>query len=65
LTLAAAWKFSDQGKRALIFCTQRDHVEGYAETVIDLNRRGFLPSLLQDAAPVQWAIAVEHTEAMK
>lgn len=31
LTLAAAWKFSDQGKRALIFCTQRDHVEGYAE----------------------------------
>ena len=57
LTLAAAWKFSDQGKRALIFCTQRDHVEGYAETVIDLHRRGFLPSLLNDAVPVQRAIA--------
>ena len=57
-TLAAAWKFSDQGKRALIFCTQRDHVESYAETVIDLHRRGFLPSLLDDAAPVQRAIAV-------
>jgi len=58
LTLAAAWKFSDQGKRALIFCTQRDHVEGYAETVIDLHRRGFLPSLLNDAVPTQRAIAV-------
>jgi DEAD/DEAH box helicase len=58
LTLAAAWKFSDQGKRALIFCTQRDHVEGYANAVIDLHRRGFLPSLLNDAALIQRAIAV-------
>jgi hypothetical protein len=58
LTLAAAWKFSDQGKRALIFCTQRDHVESYAETVIDLHRRGFLPTLLDDPAPVQRALAV-------
>jgi replicative superfamily II helicase len=58
LTLAAAWKFSDQGKRALIFCTQRDHVEGYANAVIDLHRRGFLPSLLNDAAPIPRAIAV-------
>jgi hypothetical protein len=47
-----------EGKRALIFCTQRDHVEGYAETVIDLHRRGFLPSLLNDAVPIQRAIAV-------
>jgi DEAD/DEAH box helicase len=58
LTLAAAWKFSEQGKRALVFCTQRDHVENYAEAVIDLHRRGFLPPLLDNAAPVQRAIAV-------
>mgnify|MGYP001031797312 CR=1 FL=1 len=58
LTLAAAWRFSAQGKRALVFCTQRDHVEGYAETIVDLNRRGYLPSLLEDAARVERALAV-------
>lgn len=58
LTLAAAWKFSEQGKRALIFCTQRDHVEGYAETVVDLCRRGFLPALLDDPSKVERAAAV-------
>src|SRR5208282_3758042 len=46
LTLAAAWRFSSLGKRTLVFCTQRDHVEGYAEAVVDLNARGYLPSLL-------------------
>lgn len=58
LTLAAAWTFSAQGKRALIFCTQRDHVEGYAETIVDLHRRGYLPSLLENAAQVERALAV-------
>lgn len=58
LTLAAAWKFSEQGKRALIFCTQRDHVEGFAETALDVQRRGFLPSLLEDAQSVARAMAV-------
>ncbi|MBY3425267.1 DEAD/DEAH box helicase [Rhizobium laguerreae] len=58
LTLAAAWRFSAQGKRALIFCTQRDHVEGYAETVVDLHRRGYLASLLDDVAQVERALAV-------
>ncbi|MCQ4634019.1 DEAD/DEAH box helicase [Shinella sp. CPCC 100929] len=58
LTLAAAWRFSAQGKRALIFCTQRDHVEGYAETVVDLHRRGYLASLLDDPAQVERALAV-------
>lgn len=58
LTLAAAWKFSAQGKRALVFCTQRDHVEGYAETIVDLHRRGYLPSLPDDAAAVARALAV-------
>lgn len=58
LTLAAAWKFSDQGKRALIFCTQRDHVEGFAETALDVQRRGFLPSLLESVQSVERAMAV-------
>lgn len=58
LTLAAAWSFSAQGKRALIFCTQRDHVEGYAETIVDLHRRGYLPSLLEDTVRVEHALAV-------
>lgn len=58
LTLAAAWKFSEQGKRVLVFCTQRDHVEGFAETALDLQRRGFLPSLLTNAQEVERAMAV-------
>jgi hypothetical protein len=58
LTLAAAWKFNAQGKRSLIFCTQRDHVEGYAEAIVDLNRRGYLPTLLDDEQQVARAVAV-------
>jgi superfamily II DNA/RNA helicase len=58
LTLAAAWRFSGAGKRALIFCTQRDHVEGYAESVVELNHRGFLPSLLDDADRVARAVTI-------
>lgn len=58
LTLAAAWKFSDQGKRVLIFCTQRDHVEGFAETALNMQQRGFLPSLLADVHEVERAMAV-------
>lgn len=58
LTLAAAWKFSEQGKRTLVFCTQRDHVEGFAEAAIDLERRGFLPRLLNDQQSIQRAMAV-------
>lgn len=58
LTLAAAWRFHEQGKGALIFCTQRDHVEGFAETALDLQRRGFLPSLLANAQEVERAVAV-------
>lgn len=55
LTLASAWAFSSQGKRTLIFCTQRNHVESYGKAVIDLTKRGYLKSLLDDKE----AIAVE------
>jgi superfamily II DNA/RNA helicase len=58
LTLAAAWRFFEQGKRALIFCTQRNHVEGFADAVLDLIQRGFLSSVLSNTHQVERAIAV-------
>ena len=58
LTLAAAWKFFNQGKRTLIFCTQRNTVESYAETVVDLNQRKLLPGLLDDTHLVQRAVVI-------
>ena len=58
LTLAAAWRFADEGKRTLVFCTQRDHVESYARKIIGLSRRGFLLPLLDDAAAIVRAQAI-------
>jgi hypothetical protein len=58
LTLAAAWNFAAQGKRTLIFCTQRNTVEGYGKTIIDLTTRGYLPSLLDDPSTVARALEV-------
>ncbi len=37
---------------------QHDHVEGFAEAALDLQRRGFLPSLLANAQEVERAMAV-------
>ena len=58
LTLAAAWKFFNQGKRTLIFCTQRNTVKSFAETVVDLNQRKLLPGLLDDTHLVQRAMII-------
>jgi hypothetical protein len=58
LTLAAAWAFASQDKRALVFCTQRNHVEGYGKGVIDLVKRGYLPSLLEDPKAINRALEV-------
>ena len=58
LTLAAAWRFADEGKRTLVFCTQRNHVESYAKKIVDLSRRGFLLPLLGDAAAIVRAEAI-------
>ena len=52
LTLAAAWRFADEGKRTLVFCTQRDHVEGYAKKIVDLSKRGFLPGYWATLQPL-------------
>ena len=55
LTLAAAWKFAEEGKRTLVFCTQRDHVESYAKKIVDLSGRGFLPPLLTELDEIERA----------
>lgn len=48
LTLFAAWEFAGQGKRTLIFSTQANWVEGYGKQVVELCKRGYLDSLLED-----------------
>lgn len=58
LTLAAAWTFAAQGKRTLIFCTQRNYVEGYGKAVIDLTSRGYLASLLDEPDAIARALEV-------
>lgn len=71
LTLAAAWRFADEGKRTLVFCTQRDHVESYAGRIVDLVRRGFLSPLLSDPTAISRAktigdewLGTEHPAVM-
>ncbi|WP_237056111.1 DEAD/DEAH box helicase [Microbulbifer sediminum] len=58
LTIAAAWQFAGEGKRALVFCTQRDHVESYAKRIVDLAQRGFIVSLLGHADAIERAASV-------
>jgi DEAD/DEAH box helicase len=58
LALFAAWEFAGQGKRTLIFSTQANWVEGYGKCVIDLCKRGYLGSLLDDEAAIARALAV-------
>jgi predicted heme/steroid binding protein len=58
LTLFAAWRFAQQGKRTLVFSTQANWVEGYGEAAVELHRRGYLPTLLDDDALVQRALEV-------
>lgn len=58
LTLFAAWQFAQQGKRTLVFSTQANWVEGYGETAVELHRRGYLPTLLDDEASVLRALEV-------
>ena len=58
LTLFAAWQFAQQGKRTLVFSTQANWVEGYGEAAVELHRRGYLPTLLEDEASVLRALEV-------
>ena len=58
LTLFAAWEFASQGKRTLIFSTQANWVESYGKQVVDLCKRGYLESLLDDEASIARAMEV-------
>lgn len=58
LTIAAAWQFAGEGKRTLVFCTQRDHVERYAQRIVDLAGRGFITPLLDDGDEIERARSV-------
>lgn len=58
LALFAAWEFASQGKRTLIFSTQANWVESYGKQVVDLCKRGYLESLLEDDAPIARALEV-------
>lgn len=58
LALFAAWEFAAQGKRTLIFSTQANWVEGYGKQVVDLCKRGYLHSLLENEASIARALEV-------
>ena len=47
LCLATAWRLVNDGQSVLVFCPVRAHVEPFADRILDLHKRGALPSLLQ------------------
>lgn len=58
LTLFAAWRFAAQNKRTLIFSTQANWVEGFGTCAVELVRRGYLPNLVADPAPLARGLEV-------
>lgn len=58
LSLMAAWRFAAEGKRTLIFITQANWVEGFGDRAIDLVKRGYLTSLLEDESSIKDAITI-------
>lgn len=58
LALFAAWEFASQGKRTLIFSTQANWVESYGKQVVDLCKRGYLDSLLDNESSIARALEV-------
>lgn len=58
LALFAAWEFAGRGKRTLIFSTQANWVESFGKQVVDLCKRGYLDSLLEDEASIARALEV-------
>lgn len=47
LCLALAWRLVDDGQSVLIFCPLRKSVEPFAKDIVDLHKRGALPSVLE------------------
>lgn len=58
VTLFSAWRFAEEDKRTLIFVTQANWVEGFGERAVDLVKRGYLPSLLDDESKIQNALTI-------
>jgi superfamily II DNA/RNA helicase len=46
LSLATAWRLMEDNHTVLIYCPQKSSVEAFAKVIVDLNRRGALPSVL-------------------
>ena len=46
LTLASAWKLTEDNHTVLIYCPQRSSVDAFATAIVDLNMRGALRSVL-------------------
>jgi len=59
LCLATAWRLVEDGQSVLIFCPVRAHVEPFAPRIMDVHRRGALPTILAgDAAALDTAITL-------
>lgn len=46
LTIASAWKLTEDGHTVLIYCPQRTSVDSFAKAIVDLHKRGALNSVL-------------------
>lgn len=46
LTLAAAWRLTEDDHTVLIYCPQKTSVNAFAKVIVDLNKRGALESVL-------------------
>lgn len=58
ITVFAAWKFANEGKKTLVFVTQANWVEGFATEALKLVERGYIPALLDDPQAVAHAVAI-------
>ena len=58
VVLMGAWRFAEEGKRALIFITQANWVNGYGERAVHLVKKGYLPTLLEEPDAVEAAVTI-------
>ena len=58
VAVMGAWRFAADGKRALIYVTQANWVEGYGKTAVRLVEKGYLPSLLEAPEDVESAVVI-------
>lgn len=58
LTLFSAWRFAEEGKKTLIFVSTAKWVPGFGDRAVDLVRRGYIPSLLENPNDIQRALTV-------